>query len=173
MGEGGDGGRVLRPRGRGRAGSPWACREGVLRPPHRQLPLLSSCQFSILSCAGKGGQCARPRMKAKPPPGLSAGGRTGLWLKNQRPKSQRGPAQHQDGGTVLPPRSQSPPAPYAQPLGQGEAASPCQTPPGVGFEAPKMLGAPAGPMDWEKRGLQKCEQEAAACRSHHAPHVQK
>lgn len=64
-------GQVLHPRGRGRAGSPWACREGVPWPPHSQLPLVTSCQFSILSCGGKGGQRARPQMKANPPQGSS------------------------------------------------------------------------------------------------------
>lgn len=142
MGEGGDGGRVLRPRGRGRAGSPWACREGVLRPPHRQLPLLSSCQFSILSCAGKGGRCAQPRMKAKPPPGLSAGGRTGLWLKKPAPKvparPRSAPGRWDRAASPLP----EPTSPLCSAPGAGRGGFPLPDTTGGGLRGPQNAGSP-------------------------------
>lgn len=113
---------------------------GVLRLPHRQLPLLSSCPFSILSCGGKGGQRARPRMKANPPRGrvLEEGPGSGPKTSAQNPSEA--PLSTRTVGPCYLPAPSTNPAPCAQPLGQGEAASPCQTPPGVGCEAPKTGG---------------------------------
>lgn len=125
---------------------------GVLRLPHRQLPLLSSCQFSILSCGGKGGQRARPRMKANPPRGrvLEEGPGSGPKTSAQNPSEA--PLSTRTVGPCCLPAPSAQPAPCAQPPGQGEAASPCQTPPGVGCEAPKTLGTPAGPRGAGRKG---------------------
>lgn len=80
--------------------------------------------------------------EGKPTLGLSAGGRTMLWLKNQRPKSRRGPAQHQDGGTVLPPRSQSPPSPLCSAPGAGRGGFPLPDTTGGGLRGPQNAGSP-------------------------------
>lgn len=134
------------------------------------------------------GRAARPAAdESKPTPGQqrgpSAGGGTELWLRNQRPKSQRGPAAARSApGRRTVPIPACLPAPTAQPaprcaqfLGQAETASPCRTP--GGLRGPQTAGSPRRAEGLGEKGadvrLQKREREAAACRSRRVPQVQK
>lgn len=76
---------------------------------------------------------------------------------------------------MLPPRSQRPASPLCSAPGAGRGGFPLPDTTGGGLRGPQNAGNPRrAEGGWEKRGLQKWEQEAAAaCCSHRVPHVQK